>query len=75
MKAFILSLFILSLTACDMGPPKGHDRGLQQQQEKMKEDKNQDIEHLDREMQEDEARREVKSETYYKDIKFTPANN
>lgn len=75
MKAFIFGIFILSLTACDLRPPKGSDQDWQQRQQKMEEEKHQEIEHLDREMEEEEERREVNSGTYYKDINFTPANN
>lgn len=75
MKTLFFAFVLVSATACDLRPPKGSDQDWQQRQERMEEDKTEDIQQLDREMEKEEERREVNSGTYYKDINFTPANN
>lgn len=75
MKTLLFSFTLILLSACDLRPPKGSDQDWQQRQERMEEDKTEDIQQLDREMEKEEDRREVNSEPIYKDINFTPANN
>lgn len=57
-----ISLFVFLFQACDrpLVRPKGSDQEWMQRQERMEQDKKQDLDHLQREMEQEEDTREVK---------------